>query len=521
MVLIAAACRRANAEAPLLKLDLRSRTARSDGRYSVITRRVTWDPKATAIIVCDMWDAHHCLNAVRREKQMAPRMNLVLEKARSQGVFIIHAASDCMAAYKDHPARQRARTAPRAANLPRAIGQWCNKIPVEDKFTYPVDQSDGGEDDDLTEHARWHQELAKMGRNPRAPWKSQIDVLRIHDEDAISDSGAEIWNLLELCSIRNVILVGVHTNMCVLGRPFGLRQMAKNGKNVVLMRDMTDTMYNPARWPYVPHFRGTELVVEYIEKAVCPTITSDQIIGGSPFRFKGDLPRRAVVAIAESEYATDVTLPPLATSILADELGMKTTVLRGSPARHMIPGLSQALRDADILILSLRRVALPEKDLQAIKMYLASGKPLVAIRTSSHAFDARGKFPSGHGEWPAFDNEVLGGNYHNHYPAGPTTSVHVVPGAEKHPVLAGVATSFTSSGSLYKTSPLARSTTLLLTGSTGRQAPEPVAWTHLYKKGRIFYTSLGHRDDFRNPAFVQLMSNAMRWVLDVPTGPRR
>ncbi len=46
-----------------------------------------------------------------------------------------------------------------------------------------------------------------------------------------------------------MILLGVHTNMCVLGRPFGLRQMAKNGKNVVLMRDMTDTMYNPQSGP--------------------------------------------------------------------------------------------------------------------------------------------------------------------------------------------------------------------------------------------------------------------------------
>jgi hypothetical protein len=76
--------------------------------------------------------------------------------------------------------------------------------------------------------------------------------------------------------------------MCVLGRPFGLRQMAKNGRDVVLMRDMTDTMYNPARSPHVSHFAGTELMVEHVEKYVCPTITSDQVLGGAPFRFKGD-----------------------------------------------------------------------------------------------------------------------------------------------------------------------------------------------------------------------------------------
>jgi nicotinamidase-related amidase len=128
-----------------------------------------------------------------------------------------------------------------------------------------------------------------MGRNPKAPWKKQHDGIKIHDQDAISDSGVEIWNLLENRGINNVILLGVHTNMCVLGRPFGLRQMAKNGKNVVLMRDMTDTMYNPQKSPFVSHFKGTELIVEHIEKYVCRTITSDQIIGGKPFRFKGDV----------------------------------------------------------------------------------------------------------------------------------------------------------------------------------------------------------------------------------------
>src|SRR5207244_8681875 len=93
--------------------------------------------------------------------------------------------------------------------------------------------------------------------NPKAPWKSEHPGLKIYDMDAISDSGVEIWNLLESRGINNVILVGVHTNMCVLGRPFGLRQMAKNGKNAVLMRDMTDTMYNPKMSPYVNHYKGT------------------------------------------------------------------------------------------------------------------------------------------------------------------------------------------------------------------------------------------------------------------------
>jgi nicotinamidase-related amidase len=157
---------------------------------------------------------------------------------------------------------------------------------------YPIDQTDGGEDDDTDDHAAWAKQLAAKGLNPRAPWTRQTDALRIAaDKDAISDSGVEVWNLLEARRIQNVILMGVHVNMCVAGRPFGLRQMAKNGKHVVLMRDLTDSMYNPARWPHVDHFRGTALFIEHIEKYICPTITSDQIIGGKPFAFSGPAKR--------------------------------------------------------------------------------------------------------------------------------------------------------------------------------------------------------------------------------------
>jgi nicotinamidase-related amidase len=268
-------------------LSLRSRPEK-DGKYEVATRAEKWPAGETAVIVCDVWDAHHCLNAVRREEEMLPRMEEFLKTARAKGAFLIHAPSGCMDAYKDHPARKRAQATPKAKELPKDIEKWCYKIPAEEKGKYPIDQSDGGEDDDPAEHAEWHAKLAAMGRNPKAPWKSQHAGITIANDDAISDSGVEIWNLLAERKIDRVMLVGVHTNMCVLGRPFGLRQMAKNGKNVVLVRDLTDTMYNPKKAPYVSHFEGTRLIVEHIEKYVCPTITSDQLVGGSEFKFKGD-----------------------------------------------------------------------------------------------------------------------------------------------------------------------------------------------------------------------------------------
>jgi nicotinamidase-related amidase len=274
----------------LLQLKLRTRLESSQGnnRYEVVTRPEQWDAHKTAIIVCDMWDLHHCLNAVRRLEEFAPRLAEVLKEARRRGVIIIHSPSECMEAYKTHPARLNALAVPRAADLPKDIGKSCDRIPAEERGRYPIDQSDGGEDDDLAEHRAWADKLQAMGRNPKAPWKKQTDLIPIADTDFISDRGEEVWSILQHLHRDNVILDGVHTNMCVLGRPFGLRQMARNGKHVVLMRDMTDTMYNPERWPQVSHFAGTDLIIEHIEKFVCPTITSDQLIGGKPFRFKND-----------------------------------------------------------------------------------------------------------------------------------------------------------------------------------------------------------------------------------------
>ena len=111
------------------------------------------EAKKTAVIICDMWDLHHCKRAVDRVKEMAPRMNEVIAKLREQGVFVIHAPSGCMDPYKDTPMRKRALAAPKAANLPKDI-DGCGHVPAEEKGRYPIDQSDGGEDDEHAETRR-------------------------------------------------------------------------------------------------------------------------------------------------------------------------------------------------------------------------------------------------------------------------------------------------------------------------------------------------------------------------------
>ncbi len=265
-------------------LTLRSQELRAESGsdYQRTEKAASWKPSETAIIVCDVWDRHHCLNAVRRMTEFLPRMDALLKEARSRGAVIIHSPSDCMPSYEGHPARVRAMQVPVSPVLPADAAFWCSQIPAEEQALYPIDQSDGGEDDDPSEHKEWAAKLAAEGRNPGMPWKAQNEAITIDSEkDYLSDRGDEVFNILEARGIRNVILVGVHTNMCVLGRPFGLRQMVRSGRNVVLARDLTDCMYNPARWPYVDHFTGNDLIVSHVERFVCPTITSDQILGGS------------------------------------------------------------------------------------------------------------------------------------------------------------------------------------------------------------------------------------------------
>lgn len=503
-----------SAEDLKLELQYQQETSDDSGRFHRLQRSENWNPQQTAIIVCDVWDYHHCLNAVKRLEEFAPRLDNLLKTARSQGVTIIHAPSDCMPAYKGHPARVRAMQVPQKGAVPDGIESWCSKIPSEERAVYPLDQSDGGEDDDPTEHAAWAKKLKSLGRNPALPWKSQSPLITIDGErDFISDKGDEVWRILESRGIKNVILTGVHTNMCVLGRPFGLRQLAKNGKNVVLVRDMTDTMYNPKRWPYVSHFTGNDLIFSHIEKFICPTITSDQILGGDAFVFKRDQRPHLVIVMAEAEYQTNESLPEFASKHLGKHFRV-STVFADEKDRNSIPGI-EVINDADVVLFSVRRRVLPKKAMQAIRNYVKAGKPVVGIRTASHAFSLRGKQPpEGLQDWPEFDAEVFGGNYHGHYANDLKSLITINEAQKRNPILSGIPDKpFPQAYSLYEVAPLAKKTTVLLTGKIEGKPAEPVAWTFQRKEGgKSFYTSLGHPGDFKQPEYVRLLANGIYWA---------
>jgi len=246
----------------------------ADGTLSLHARRgektetLSWKPAETAIIICDMWDTHTCAGAAKRVAEMAPKLNDFVSAARKQGVLIIHAPSDVIKFYEGTPQRQRVKDAPLAkASVPF---KW-NRLDPTREAALPIDDSDWC---DCTPKC----DIKKYEESRQWPWKRQIETIEIAAEDGVSADGQEIYNLFEQRGIKNVIMTGVHTNMCVLGRSFGIRQMVMIGKNVVLARDLTDGLYDPRKPPHVSHDAGVALLVGHIERYWCPSIPSSDLL---------------------------------------------------------------------------------------------------------------------------------------------------------------------------------------------------------------------------------------------------
>jgi hypothetical protein len=329
--------------------------------------------------------------------------------------------------------------------------------------------------------------------------------------------------------------------------------------NVVLMRDMTDLMYNSKMPPYVNHFAGLDLIVDYIETYVCPSILSTDFTGTKQFRFKGDTRKRIAFVTAESEYRANQRLPEFAREltlkhnihcdfalgipIMTDaNKNVKPEVkaeyaaygmpidnegkITLSPTRHNIENL-QILNDADMTVIFVRRRALEPEKLAMIEDYVVSGRPILGIRTASHAFDANANVPREGGgleaakdnaseflsQWKEFDRDVLGGNYQGHYGHLNTgTDVFIVPGMEGHPLLKGVEPKFNSLNWLYRNRPLrSDQVQVLLLGSNPGVSDEPVMWIN---NKNVIYTSLGHWDDWKIESFRNMMFNAVDYLLN-------
>ncbi len=248
------------AVSPDLKLQLRTRVEfyKGSGDWREVAVQDDFSASSSALIICDMWDKHWCQGATGRVEALAHRMAPVVDLARSRGVLIIHAPSETMKYYAQAPQRLAILAIP-TTQPPAPLALTDPPLPIDD--------SDGGCDTQNN----------PLPVNSRV-WNKEHAAIRIAPSDLISDDGHEVYNALRSRGIRTLLVAGVHANMCILNRTFAIRQMTKWGVRCILIRDLTDAMYNPARSPFVSHEQGTQLVIEHIEKYWAPTVTSEDLM---------------------------------------------------------------------------------------------------------------------------------------------------------------------------------------------------------------------------------------------------
>lgn len=251
----AVSCLPLAAQTAELRLPLRSRVEafKGSGEWAEVRFEQAFPVPQTAILICDMWDNHWCSGATRRCEALARKMAPLIDQARGRGIRIIHSPSETMDFYKDAPQRRRI--------LEIAPVEPPRNLELPDP-PLPIDDSDGGCDTPDKFYKAWTR---------------QHPAIRITGNDVVSDKGTEIYSLLRQENIRNLLVMGVHTNMCVLNRTFAIKQMTRWGIRCVLVRDLTDSMYDPQDRPFVPHEQGTELVVQHIEKYWCPSAVSSDL----------------------------------------------------------------------------------------------------------------------------------------------------------------------------------------------------------------------------------------------------
>jgi len=224
--------------------------------WKALIKEEEFFPGKCAVIICDMWDRHWSPAATLRAAAMAPVLNGYIAAMRDEGMTIIHCPSETLDFYEGHPARIRMNK----------ILDYCTKKQLREvkrkvraaKYpSHPLDARRGGCD--------------TGGRTPKnyLVWSRQnADIYIDGDRDFIGEKYAEVYNIMKHRDLDTLIYTGVHTNMCVIGREFGMKNMAQSGFKVYIAANATDAMYCPADRPYVSHERGVEMCVEYIEKFI-------------------------------------------------------------------------------------------------------------------------------------------------------------------------------------------------------------------------------------------------------------
>lgn len=244
---------------------------------------------------------------------------------------------------------------------------------------------------------------------------------------------------------------------------------------------------------------------------------------------KGNL----VFVAGTHHYHPEKSMPPLAKEL--ERLGFHTTVILtpDDPEENHngvgVRGL-EALDQADAVIFFLRFLTLDDEQFGHVERYVRSGKPVIGMRTSTHAF----RYPDDHprAAWNYnFGRTVLGTQWLTHMKS--ETECRRLEQARQHPILTGVDEQpFLSPGQLYITD-LEPGCVPLVVGTgdipqervysdrfgtrlVAKTETDILAWTWQNHYGaRVFGTTLGHPRDFAVPQIMRIVVNGIHWAAGV------
>ena len=250
-----------------------------------------------------------------------------------------------------------------------------------------------------------------------------------------------------------------------------------------------------------------------------------------------------VLIAADQEYRSEEALPQLA-RILSTRHGFRCTVLYAidpkdgtiDPGKPNIPGL-EALAKADLLILFMRWVDLPDDQMKPLVDYIESGRPIIGMRTATHCFNLKSsktyqRYTWNSKEWDGgFGRQVLGETWVAHHGRHGVQSTRgmIAKGQERHPILRGIQDGeIWGPSDVYKVAnPLPGDSQPLILGQvlSGMQPTDapvegpqndpmmPVAWIKTYKGARVFNTTMGASQDLLNEGLRRLLVNACYWAV--------
>ena len=204
------------------------------------------------------------------------------------------------------------------------------------------------------------------------------------------------------------------------------------------------------------------------------------------------------VISGSKEYQSEASLKPFVAE-LEKQHRVNVTASWGTDMGETLENVD-ALKKAELLLIFARRMKLPEQQMKPIREHWETGRPIVGIRTASHAFQKTDN--------EVFDRQVLGGSHQSHWADEPV-KVTNRPEQSAHPVLRGVG-EFVSR-KLYKRADLLPDVVVLQTGDNGKDT-QPVTLARVHNGGRIFYTSLGVPEDFTDANFRRMLVNAIFWT---------